>query len=419
MFLVYGGNLDTELDATGFCDASWQCDKDDTKSQTGYVFIVNGGAVDWKSKKQTTIAMHATQSEYMVASEAAMEAVWIRKYHYVREQVESGEIKLIKVHTDKNLADAFTKALPRGKVNEHANGIGLRLASSFMHILCFELAKEKEIAINVIPLATKVPVVGFQIHIRGQRKILKGCYGGDLRVMFKPDVESEVWRYLQGYKWKLPLKCPGCQDGIGGFDLSYHAEKSILHNYAFMALYSFWLFLQVQDSKSQFNLVSYKAGLESVEARLAYYKKNEAVFEESIYVLNLEVKLRDNALVEKQKENWKSSEEEFIPNDEDKTVRPSTEKIKFIKSARETIEKGNTIQKSHNDIELLTVSSMDLTLSGPCFDADFLVADSKYMKVAFGVGFKMLLFNPLVISTKDLSRNLKLTVSNSSLGEDC
>ncbi|GJZ33833.1 retrotransposon protein, putative, ty1-copia subclass [Tanacetum coccineum] len=60
MFLVYGGNPDTELDVTGFCDASWQCDKDDTKSQTGYVFVVNGGAVDWKSKKQTTIAMHAT-----------------------------------------------------------------------------------------------------------------------------------------------------------------------------------------------------------------------------------------------------------------------------------------------------------------------------------------------------------------------
>ncbi|GKA06356.1 hypothetical protein Tco_0685580 [Tanacetum coccineum] len=64
-------------------------------------------------------------------------------------------------------------------------------------------------------------------------------------------------------------------------------------------------------------------------------------------------------------------------------------------------------------------SSMDLTLSGPCLDADFLVADSKYMMVAFGVVFKMLLFNPLVFSTKDLSRNLKLTMSNSSLGEDC
>ncbi|GJY62779.1 putative ribonuclease H-like domain-containing protein [Tanacetum coccineum] len=65
------------------------------------------------------------------------------------------------------------------------------------------------------------------------------------------------------------------------------------------------------------------------------------------------------------------------------------------------------------------LSPQAIRLMCPCFDADFLVADSKYMKVAFGVGFKMLLFNPLVLSTKDLSRNLKLTVSNSSLGEDC
>ncbi|GJS17761.1 hypothetical protein Tco_0412233 [Tanacetum coccineum] len=46
----------------------------------------------------------------------------------------------------------------------------------------------------------------------------------------------------------------------------------------------------------------------------------------------------------------------------------------------------------------------------PQLDADCLVADSKFMKVAFGVDFKILLFNPLVFSTKDLSRNLKLTV---------
>ncbi|GJU14205.1 reverse transcriptase domain-containing protein [Tanacetum coccineum] len=66
---------------------------------------------------------------------------------------------------------------------------------------------------------------------------------------------------------------------------------------------------------------------------------------------------------------------------------------------------------------LRVLSKYGLNLSS-CFDADFLVADSKFMKVAFGDGFKMLLFNPLVCSTKDLSRNLKLTVSNSSLGED-
>nr|GFD12303.1 retrotransposon protein, putative, Ty1-copia subclass [Tanacetum cinerariifolium] len=80
MFLVYRGKPDTELDVTGFCDASWKCDKDDTKSQTGYVFVINGGAIEWKSKKQTTIAMHSAQAEYVAASEAAIEAVWIRKF---------------------------------------------------------------------------------------------------------------------------------------------------------------------------------------------------------------------------------------------------------------------------------------------------------------------------------------------------
>ncbi|GJZ16778.1 hypothetical protein Tco_0552901 [Tanacetum coccineum] len=54
--------------------------KDDTKSQTRYVFILNGGAVDWKSSKQSTTAMPATKTEYIAASEAALEAVWIRKF---------------------------------------------------------------------------------------------------------------------------------------------------------------------------------------------------------------------------------------------------------------------------------------------------------------------------------------------------
>ncbi|GJZ54014.1 putative retrotransposon protein [Tanacetum coccineum] len=54
-----------------------ETDRDDTKSQTGYVFILNGGAMDWKSFKQSTTAMSVTESEYIAASEAAMEAVWI------------------------------------------------------------------------------------------------------------------------------------------------------------------------------------------------------------------------------------------------------------------------------------------------------------------------------------------------------
>ncbi|GKC99357.1 ribonuclease H-like domain-containing protein [Tanacetum coccineum] len=115
------------------------------------------------------------------------------------------------------------------------------------------------------------------------------------------------------------------QDGIGGYDWSYQAEEEQPTNHALMAFTSSgsssssdsevdscsktcvkayaslkeqYDNLSSDYKKSQFNLVSYKAGLESVEARLAHYKKNETVFEESINVLKLEVRLRDNALNE-------------------------------------------------------------------------------------------------------------------------
>ncbi|GJV91021.1 retrotransposon protein, putative, ty1-copia subclass [Tanacetum coccineum] len=80
MFLVYGGNPSIKLRVECYCDAGFETDRDDTKSQAGYVFVLNGGAVDWKSFKQSTTAMSATEFEYIAASEAAMEAVWIRKF---------------------------------------------------------------------------------------------------------------------------------------------------------------------------------------------------------------------------------------------------------------------------------------------------------------------------------------------------
>nr|GFA82215.1 retrovirus-related Pol polyprotein from transposon TNT 1-94 [Tanacetum cinerariifolium] len=119
--------------------------------------------------------MSATEAECIAASEATMKVVWIRKfilglgivptinepinmlcdnsvalliankprvqkgarhyhirYHYVHECIKLGEINLLKVHTDDNLANPFTKALQKGKLTQHAKSIGLRLASSFM-----------------------------------------------------------------------------------------------------------------------------------------------------------------------------------------------------------------------------------------------------------------------------------------------
>nr|GEZ29171.1 putative retrotransposon protein [Tanacetum cinerariifolium] len=150
-FLVFGGDPEAELRVNCYCDAGFKTDRDDTKSQTGSVFVLNRGAVVCKSSKQSTTAQHATEAEYIAASEAAKKAVWIRKfidelsvvplndypikincdnsaaiimakeskiqkgaryfkrkYHYVRECIETGEIDIVKVHTDANLADPFT-----------------------------------------------------------------------------------------------------------------------------------------------------------------------------------------------------------------------------------------------------------------------------------------------------------------------
>ncbi|GKB23554.1 retrotransposon protein, putative, ty1-copia subclass [Tanacetum coccineum] len=55
-----------------------------------------------------------------------------RKYHFIREAIQEGDIRILKVHTDDNLADPFTKPMPCTKHVEHARSIGLRPAGSFM-----------------------------------------------------------------------------------------------------------------------------------------------------------------------------------------------------------------------------------------------------------------------------------------------
>ncbi|GJZ05036.1 ribonuclease H-like domain-containing protein [Tanacetum coccineum] len=141
------------------------------------------------------------------------------------------------------------------------------------------------------------------------------------------------------------------QDGIGGYDWSYQVEEEQPTNHALMAFTSsgsstssdsmvdscsktcvkaYATLKEQYDSlssdykKSQFNLVSNKAGLELVEARLAHYKKNEDVFEESINVLKLEVRLRDNALNE-YKMNLEKSRKRKIRYDAATAASPAVE----------------------------------------------------------------------------------------------
>ncbi|KAL0455149.1 UNVERIFIED_CONTAM: Retrovirus-related Pol polyprotein from transposon TNT 1-94 [Sesamum latifolium] len=77
MFFIYGGG---ELILEGYSDASFQSDDDDAKSKSGFVFKLNGGVVAWKSSKQDTTTDSTTEAEYIAASEAAKEAVWMKNY---------------------------------------------------------------------------------------------------------------------------------------------------------------------------------------------------------------------------------------------------------------------------------------------------------------------------------------------------
>ncbi|GJS91238.1 hypothetical protein Tco_0773874, partial [Tanacetum coccineum] len=79
MFSVYRG-LNEDLTIRCYTYASFQTDRDDTRSQSSYVFTLNRGAIVWKSSKKSTITMSTAKSEYFPTPEAAKEVVWIRKF---------------------------------------------------------------------------------------------------------------------------------------------------------------------------------------------------------------------------------------------------------------------------------------------------------------------------------------------------
>lgn len=73
--------LSTAGPLTGYTDPGWAGDAGDCKSTSEYVFNLQGAAISWKSKKQTFVALSSMEAEYIGCSEAAREAVWIRRLY--------------------------------------------------------------------------------------------------------------------------------------------------------------------------------------------------------------------------------------------------------------------------------------------------------------------------------------------------
>ena len=132
----------------GLTDSDWAV----KHSTSGWVFLLSSAAISWGSKRQPSIALSSCEAEIIAASEAAKEAIYLkrfatelgladespiklygdnrgaidlaynpehhsrtkhidRRHFYIREMVENNEIVVPYVSTDENLADFFTKPL--------------------------------------------------------------------------------------------------------------------------------------------------------------------------------------------------------------------------------------------------------------------------------------------------------------------
>ncbi|KAH9651080.1 hypothetical protein KPL70_026615 [Citrus sinensis] len=102
----------------GYTDSDFMSDKDSRKSTSGYVFTLGSGAISWGSVKQSCIADSTTEAEYVAASEAAKEAIWLRKFLQDLEVVPTVTIPF-KLFCDNSGAVAQSKELRNHKKQKH------------------------------------------------------------------------------------------------------------------------------------------------------------------------------------------------------------------------------------------------------------------------------------------------------------
>ncbi|KAK1601695.1 hypothetical protein QYE76_016430 [Lolium multiflorum] len=198
-----------------------------------------------------TVAKSSTESEYIAASEASSEAVWMKRfivelgvvpsaldpfviycdnmgaianaqeprshkrlkhiklrYHSIREYIEDGEVKICKVHTDLNVADPLTKALPRAKHDQHQNAMGVRVTHLKLDVEMVELEYGMEFEYlfgvpDVIPDITRssgmvrrirfIYRMSFYVN-KMMRKVLWKVLEGSRKVRKKPPRKVESTR---------------------------------------------------------------------------------------------------------------------------------------------------------------------------------------------------------------------------------
>ncbi|CAM8991493.1 unnamed protein product [Rhodiola kirilowii] len=148
-------NHEPSADIGGYVDSDYASNKDNRKSTTSFYFTWNGNCISWKSQLQPIVALSSTEAEYIAATEAAKEAIWLSgllkeitgfacspkiymdsqsalclckdpvyherskhidvRLHFIRDLVESKTITIEKILGDENPADFGTKIVPVNK----------------------------------------------------------------------------------------------------------------------------------------------------------------------------------------------------------------------------------------------------------------------------------------------------------------
>nr|KYP31168.1 Retrovirus-related Pol polyprotein from transposon TNT 1-94 [Cajanus cajan] len=149
--ILFKATFDTKLHA--YVDADWGSCLDSRRSTTGFCIFLGNSLISWKAKRQKTVSKSSVEAEYRSLASVFTELTWLRNFltdfnidtpyavvycdnkaaihiatnptyhestkhleinlHYVREQMERGALKLIHVRNHHQLANIFTKTLPR------------------------------------------------------------------------------------------------------------------------------------------------------------------------------------------------------------------------------------------------------------------------------------------------------------------
>ncbi|GJV83148.1 gag/pol polyprotein, partial [Tanacetum coccineum] len=123
-------NPDTSLEA--FSDSDWAGDSDDRRSMGGFAIYLGSNLISWTACKQRTVLRSSTEAEYKALVDTVAELTWLQAllhelanpifrartkhveidYHFVREKVAQGDLRVQHITTHDQIADIFTKPLP-------------------------------------------------------------------------------------------------------------------------------------------------------------------------------------------------------------------------------------------------------------------------------------------------------------------